>query len=367
MKYLMILSLYLFSLTVSAQDCDKEALKTIPGKWLPQPASTVASKLSAAEIDGAKKVLDQIQQLFQKQFKPVGMDTYHAHHYMDNEYIDKKSNYGNYSIYTIRSFLFYCSKGKKETSSEGVGSYVHINPGGIFGKYFSEVPLNDEYGKLNSELHHGGFYGFESNELTDAKLPDFSNGYYIQQTFSDYKVWITYEGKQPFRYVTRREFLEKQVAIAEAQMKEQQQTYSSKEFKDMLAMMPQQNKEKVLDEMKKGQSVLYERPLEAYKEDLKKDAAWLNQMAVVESVSIRDPKTNAHLYSRYGFTELNNPNRSFFVPIMPNPSYYNRSLPKWAPQFITINVPGPGSFMTKDVQRIVANNIEFFKSLLVRQ
>ncbi len=357
MKYLTIFLFLLCGGAATAQDCDREALKTLPGKWLPQPGNSVTGKLSAAEIAGAKKVLSRIQQMFQEKYRPVGMDTYHHHHYLEDDHTDKNS-YGNSAIYTIRNFLLVCVKGRKETSAEGVGSYVHINPGGLFNRELSEIPVYDEYGKINNSP---GFYSLRPNECPGGKLPDFSDGYHAVETSAGYLVWITYPGKQPFRYVSRREFLEKQAAFCEANLKELNKHYSSKSWKEQLEMHPQ-SKESILNGMKQTLGI-YEMPLQAYRQDLKKDAAWLNEMAIVNYLSTTDPETKNN-YLRYNFTALDDPYMS--VPIMPDPGYYDRNLPKWAPQFITISVRQADSFISQNVRKVADENIEFFNGLLAK-
>ncbi|HRE51222.1 MAG TPA: hypothetical protein PK339_07370 [Flavitalea sp.] len=229
MKKIFIFLLCLYGVTVSAQNqpasesgCDKEQLKTLPGKWLPQPGDAVGGnykKPATAEIAGAKKTLNQIKQFFQEQYKPVGMDAYHHFHFMADE-SNNKNIYGNSSTYTIRNFLLVCAKGRKETSAEGVGSFVHINPGGIYDRDFSEIPIYDEYGKINNSP---GFYSLTATDCAGGKLPDFSKGYHIVERGNNYTAWISYEGRQPFRYVSRKEFLEKQVAVCEAELKEKKQ------------------------------------------------------------------------------------------------------------------------------------------------
>ncbi len=249
MKCLIIFLLCLYGNAAFAQDCNSEQLKTLPGKWLPQPKDAVGGNYknpTAAEIAGAKKILNQIKQLFQEQYKPVGMDTYHHFHFLAEESTDKNI-YGNMSTYTIRNFLLHCVKGRKETSAEGVGSFVHINPIGIIsGNEFSEIPVYDEHGKSNDGP---GFYSLSPGECPGGKLPDFSKGYHIVESVNSYTVWIGHEGRQPFRYVSRKEFLEKQVAICEAKLKELRQLYSSKSWKDNLEMYPQ-SRENILNDMK---------------------------------------------------------------------------------------------------------------------
>lgn len=356
MKNLLFLILLIYSITASAQECDQEALKSQPGKWLPQLKDSYTNepyKISAADIAGARKILTRIQQLFQEKYKPTGTDAYHHFHFM-NDYFPGSNTYGNRYTYTLRNFLLYCLDGKKQTSAEGVGSFIHVNRGGSLYTEFSEIPVYDEQGKINKESL--GFYSLSSKECKDGKLPDLSNGYLAFEDGNWYSVWITHEGKQPFRYVSRKEFLEKQVAICQAKIKELNEQYAKPA---MLAAMNASGgayKEDILKGKKLSLS-LQEKPLEAYRQDLKKEEAWLNEMAVVKF------EGGAEL-SRFVFTTLNDGAMS--VPIMPNPGYYNRKLPKWAPQFILIEIRAADSFFGKNVRKIVDNNIGFFKTLLVK-
>mgnify|MGYP007132079297 CR=1 FL=1 len=109
---------------------------------------------------------------------------------------------------------------------------------------------------------------------------------------------------------------------------------------------------------------IHEMPLQAYRQDLKKEEAWLNEMAIVNYLSTASPETK-NSYMRYNFTTLDDVYMR--VPIMPNPGYYDRSLPKWAPQFIRIDVREAKQFISKDVRKLVDENIDFFKSLLTNR
>jgi len=355
MKKLLIFILCLYGVTSAAQDCDTEALKTQPGKWLPQPGDEVHSGTrspAAADAAGTKKVFSQIVKLFQEKYKPIGADTYN---YLTHNITPGSSTYGNWYIYTISNFRFLCVNGKKSRNSEGVSSSVHVNPARLSGSIqVLEMPIYKENGEVSSEATStGGFHSLSSRECPGGKLPDLSNGYHSTEGFNDYYVWITREGKLPYRYVSRKEFLEKQVAICEAQLKELNQHYSSKGWKEQLEMFPQ-FREKMLADSKKHLS-MHEKPLEAYRQDLEKDAAWLNEMAVVKQETI------SGVY-RYVFTTVGDGYMA--VPIMPNPDYYDHKLPKWAPQFMVINVGRTDGFIGQNVRKIVDENIDFFKSLL---
>ncbi len=360
MKKLFTFLLCLCGATASAQDCDSEQLKTLPCKWLPQPGDEVHSgtpRPTAADATGAKNVFNRIGKMFQQEYKPVGVDVYN---YLTHN-ITPGSPYGNWYIYTISNFRFLCINGKRTKNSEGVSSAIHINPAGTLTFKLAEMPVYNEYGKVNSETNSScGFYSLSLRECKDGKLPDLSNGYHSFESGNDYYVWITREGKLPYRYVSRKEFLEKQVAICEANLKELNKHYSSKGWKEQFEAFPEY-KEKMLEGRKSNLS-MYEDPLEAYRKDLKKDTAWLNEMAVVKSEALRDPVTHKYLYSRYSFTTVDD--RSMVVPIMPNPAYSDPKLPKWTPRFIVINVGRTDGFIGQNIRKVVDENIDFFKSLL---
>lgn len=362
MKYLIISLLCLYGAAAPAQDCDMEALKSLPGKWLPQPGDEVNTNTrrpAAEEAAGARKTFNRIGQMFREQYKPVGADVYN---YLTHTITPDGSTYGNGYIYTISNFRFICVNGKSSRNSEGVSSSVYINPVSMSGRVqFRELPLYNERGEVSSEaVNTGGFYALSSKECKGGKLPDLSKGYHSIESGNDYYVWITHEGKQPYRYVSRKEFLEKQVAICEAKLKELNLFYSSKGWKEQFEAFPEY-KEKML-EGKKSNLSMYEYPLDAYRQDLKKEADWLKETAVVNSRTVTDPVTGKYLYSRYIFTPLSDP--GMFVPIMPDPAYYNRNLPKWAPQFMIINAGRTDGFIGQNIRRVVDNNIAFFKSLL---
>ncbi|MBX2966915.1 MAG: hypothetical protein KF845_12285 [Cyclobacteriaceae bacterium] len=353
MKNLFIVLIALISIPASAQDCDKEKLKTLPGTWLPQPSDEVHAgtpRPAAADAAGAKNVFNRIGKLFQQHYKPVGADVYN---YLTHN-ITPGSTYGNWYIYTISNFMFYCSNGKKSRNSEGVSSSVHINPDGTLTVKFGEMPIYNERGEVNSEVTNTcGFYSLSSKECKGGNLPDLSTGYHSFESGNNYYVWITHEGKLPYRYVSRKEFLEKQVAICEANLSELNKHYSSKGWKENLEMFPQY-KEKMLEDKKKHLAI-FENPLDAYRQDLKKDAAWLNETAIVKQENV------SGVY-RFVFTTVNDGWMS--VPIMPNPDYYDRNLPKWTPQFIVINIRRIDGFVPQQVRKIVDDNIDFFKSIV---
>lgn len=332
--------------------CNPEALKKIQGVWLAPKSEGILNKPATADIAAAKKILDAIRQRFQEQYTPIGVDARHSYWFDDDSGIYQR--YGNPYNYTLLNFRFYCLNGKKTTNAEGDGTHVYFNNEGT-----QEVPIYLDYGDfgVNSEVNtNGGFHVLKSYHCPDGKLPDVSKGYHIFGDENNYYVWFIYNGKLPFRYVTRKEFLEKQVAILEAQVKEFGKKLLSPEMKALLDASPAY-KEQMMESLK-----LYRKPLEGYQSDLKKDVVWLKEMAIVDFRVFEN-------WARYVFTTLaDQQNMYMFIPIMPNPDYYDRKLPIWAPQHISIHLTGNGkNEYVRNQRKLIDDNITFFKSIIANR
>ncbi len=356
MKNLLFLMLLIVVVNAIAQEpgCDPEALKKIKGVWLtPRPDGTV-NKPVTADIAAAKKILDAIGQRFQEQYTPIGVDARH-NYFFDND-MGYYPRYGNPYSYTMLNFNFFCLHGKKTTSGEGDGTHVYFN-----NESTVDIPVYNEYGEVSTVFANvGWFQALSSFHCPDGKLPDVSKGYHVYGDENGYNLWFVHNGKLPFRYVTRKEFLEKQVAIIEAQLKEQEKKLSSPEMKAAMEANPAY-KEQMMEGIKTNMA-MHRKPLESYQNDLKKDAAWLNEMAIVGLSVVND------VY-RYVFTTLDDPeNLQMRIPIMPNPDYYDRKLPKWAPQHITIHLNGNiKKEYVRNQRKLIDDNIEFFKSIVANR
>jgi hypothetical protein len=162
------------------------------------------------------------------------------------------------------------------------------------------------------------------------------------------RAWlITYDGKLPFAYVTKKEFLEKRKMALLVQMQ-----MEAAGFKDVLKnneiekgykeVEYKNDPEKLKKYMKMDYTALkirYEKLLsnneKSYKPafdkidmQLKMAAEELNQQAIVK----QDP--NDHL--SYLFTKDEDPFGE--ILIKPNPGYFNKKLPKSSPQFIWVYI-----------------------------
>lgn len=360
MKHLLIFVLCLYGTTVSAQEpiatgCNPEVLKKIQGVWLDTRSEGILNKPATTDIAAAKKILDAIRQRFQEQYTPIGADARHSY-FFEND-MGFYQRYGNPYNYTLQNFNFYCLHGKKTTSEESDGStLVYFN-----NESTVDIPIYNEYGEVSTVFANvGWFQALNSFHCPDGKLPDVSKGYHIFGDENNYHVWFAHDGKLPFRYVNRKEFLEKQVAIIEAQVKEYEKKMLSPEMKATMEANPA-FKEQMMEGIKTNMA-MYRKPLEGYQNDLKKDAAWLNEMAIVVHRGVDGGY-------RYVFTTLDDPqNWQLSIPIMPNPDYYDHKLPKWAPQYISINIRGNiKKEYVRNQRKLIDDNIEFFKSIVANR
>ncbi len=158
---------------------------------------------------------------------------------------------------------------------------------------------------------------------------------------------ITYDGKLPYAYVTKKEFLEKRRKALLVHM-----NMSASGFKDVLKNneMAKGFKETEYkndpDKLKKYMKMDYLPSKERYEKlladnektyktafdkidtQLKMPAAELNEQAIVK----QDPKDNLS----YLFTDDDDPFGK--ILIKPNPGYFNKKIPKSSPQFFWIDI-----------------------------
>lgn len=352
----MKISLFLFllllnNIIVSAQtDCDLEKIKTAPGTWITR-ADVNTGGLTAAELAAERKLIASIHQVFRDNYKPVGVTASHGANYDKISEIDPQhpNRYGHPYKYLLMNFPNYCKGGKVVKNDHSNATLmIGINNGPYIGEYYDSI-ASDGYKTLGKDL------------IVNNRLPDVTNGWYAfggpdARYTNDYFWWITPKGSQlPFQYVTRKEFLLKQVAIQKAYIAAAKKHWDNKELQNVYKQAGQW--EYYLNQHNKNIEIL-EKTLAAYQKDLTKDEDWLNEWSIIKS-QFKDG------LSRYFFTELTD-KEEFVVPVKPNPGYYNRKLPKSAPQFISIwlRVSDDENHSIKAMKKVIEENIDKFVNLL---
>lgn len=361
MKIVFFIALMVFGGTpVSAQDCDPEKIKIAPGTWTTY-ADQNTGGLTVAELAAERKLVASINKIFQDNYKPIGVTARHSTNYdMRPSEIDTRhtNRYGHPYYYLLMNFPNYCKNGKVEKHDHSNATLIiNINNGPGIGNKYDTIAITDKEGLVNNTY---GYHVLERDLIPNGRLPDLSDGWYAyggpDATFtSDYFWWITRKGSElPFQYVTRKEFLLKQVAIQQAYIAAAKKQRDNKETQNVYKQSGQ------LEYFFNIQNKLIadlEKTLAAYQQDFKKDEEWLNEWSVVKS-QFKDG------LSRFVFTTLND--QEFVVPVKPNPGYYNRKLPKSAPQFISIwlRVSDGETHSIKAMKKVIEDNMDKFVSMV---
>lgn len=363
MKTIVLILLLVFGRSVvSAQDCDPEKIKTAPGTWTTY-ADQNTGGLTVVELADERKLIASINQIFQDNYNPIGVTARHSANYDKNPTsinVGHPNRYGHPYYYLLMNFPNYCKGGKAEKHDHSNATLiVNVNNGPDIGHCYDTIAIIGRDGEVNSDAHIG-YHILERDLIPNGSLPDLSDGWYTYGGpdavyTSDYFWWITRKGSElPFQYVTRKEFLQKQVAFQLASIATMKKHRDNKEVQDAYKQSGQ------LDyyiSQCNQQIATIEKTLAAYKNDLQKDEGWLNEWSVVFD------QYNGE-YPRFVFVTLND--REYFVPIKPNPSYFNRKLPKSAPQFMTIwiRVSEGENHSILAMKKVIDANIDKFVSMV---
>ena len=356
MKYTIFLSAILFVLSASAQDCTPASLIQTPGV-LKADAPYTGSDLKAADLAMHKKVVAAISTMIKSKYKPMGVAANYHENYGNTSRNWQPNNYG----YSIIPLNFYCEGNTIKIAGE-VPTYFSIRA-----NYFEAEIYDTAQG---DRLLMEGF-----NSIPD--MPIAKDGYwYFNEVDASIgtgfpgksKSWlITYDGKLPFAYVTKKEFLEKRRKALSDQMlmsasgfndvlknNEIEKKYKEAEFKNDPEKLKKYMKMDYLPGKERYEKLLadnqkeFKPAFDKIDAQLKMPAADLNQQAIVKM----DPADGLS----YLFTDDDDPAGK--VLIKPNPGYFNKKLPKASPQFFSVYViadhkePIGAKFMT-DIMKSV--------------
>ena len=341
MKYL-VLNLFLFlSTSAFSQGCNQELLLQTPG-ILKEDAPYNSGKFSALDLAKHKKVLASISNMINVNYKPMGVKA-GCHESYGNPRASWPAN--NYS-YSIKPLNFYCDGNSIKTAGE---TPTHFNiTANYCGAEIYEELNNDEavsgtgfYFIQDMPVEKDGYWNFKEKE-TALVLGQPGSG-------KEYQWLITYDGKLPFAYVTKKEFLEVQKKIVakvknmavlgfkdvlknkeiEKGFKEKEYKNQPEKFEKYMKMDYQETKaryEKLITDNEKN----YKPALDKIDSQLKMPLAELMQQAIVKI----DPHST---FSAYLFTDDIDPFGQ--VLIKPNLAYFKK-LPKSSAQFFWVYLRG---------------------------
>jgi len=327
-----------------SQPCVQEELIKLPGEWK-QGIKGSVNNVSSANLVKEKEVVQSILKIFMDGYKPMGCKAQYSGVYGFNKYSGKNwiSDPYGLSVFFLR---YLCDPVNKEKY------YVDIStPTNLQVSVNKFTPLNKEI--FAAELPDDHEEGF----IRISKLPEYKNGYYFMESNVDYDKNITtyfwmigYSGKLPYKHVTQKEYLLKTLATYKIKIQEINERELARKSRDILT---DEDIEFYIE-----QRDYYRKPIVLIEEMLQnKSAAELESPAVILHPGDLQPFA--------GLVEMGTPYAD--ILIVPNPDYYNRKLPKYAPQLFSINLTiSKDDPVFEDVLEKISKavNVKKFKEML---
>jgi len=366
MRIYLFPGILLIALSSSAQDCTNESLLQKPGTWEETRGSI--SGITSADLAREKNVEASIHSMIKSKYSPMGLKIKFGGAY-ESSYPFMPVNSYNYHI---RAFQFYCEENTIKTVAES---------GTIFQIYVNKFNV-DVYDTAQGDRSSAEGFNVIYN------LPVEKDGYwYFREKAENMGLgitgksssWlVTYDGKLPFAFVTKKEFLEKRKINLTNSMHNAAATnkdaLKNLETEKGLEEVEYKNDPEKLAKYIKGYNYTkdkYEKFLADNEKDyqpefdkietmLEMPAEKLNQKAIVKI----DP--NGTMGYSYLFTDDNDPFGE--VLIKSNPGYFNKKLPRSTPQFFWVYVTwDPKPILSKFREDIIkAVDFSALKNMLAK-
>ncbi len=294
-KTCFVITVLLFGLELSGQECTPESLAQTPGTWKQGIAGSTPN-VTAAELAKEKAVLASIHKMLVDGYKPKGVEVTYANAFNGpTPYSGKNWIAGSY-WYSIYVLQYYCEKNPsaklKYAPTAATSTTLNIYANVLHESspiYAAELPDDEMRGyiKLKSRpVKKDGYYFFGEEIAGDSHLP---------KKIKAYRWLITYNDTLPFSYVTRREYL----------------------------LLTKKRLEKTIKE-NGNSSGYYTSFMNSISDWLKKPSAELEKPAICLW-------NDEEMFN--GFVEENT--KGSFIAVKPNPAYYKK-LPRYVPQFFSV-------------------------------
>ena len=284
-----LLSLVLLTWTASlgaAQNttCDSSQFDALTNMWKLEPDQNTR-EVTPGELAAERKIMQRVVDMFKSAFVPTGaIGLYGANYDILPQARTNTDRYGNTYIFTLSNHKIECHNGKPAALDVSLGNVsVQVN------MQFAGEASNGDSSVGFSYLPRGYYQRKDKIEVPQA------NDEGIEEfNFADGTTvwWLTRAGALPFRVVTRREFLQKQIEILQSRP-----ATSAKRL--------------------------------AYYQRLLSESS--DEVAIVKESQVASLNE-----SGYVFTTL--ADRASRVYVTVNPEYYDRRQPKSAPQHILIRL-----------------------------
>ena len=208
LKYFLIIIPGFLALTTFSQDCDQKVLQNTPGYWKAGMKGSTYN-VTAPDLAKGKAVLAAIHKMIDSGYDPIGCQALYANSFEAPSLNSGKNwiagNY-NYSIY-ILNFLCDPASAIKSKSYVAIATATTVNISAnvvhwLNTLHAADLPDDDNRGYLKlvkRPVLKDGYYmmgdDIEGNSERESKLVS-------------YKWLITYDEKLPFKYISRKEYLQ---------------------------------------------------------------------------------------------------------------------------------------------------------------
>ena len=306
---LSVASLAWMALPAAAQRiyCDSSQFNSLTNIWKAQPDANTG-EVSAVELAAERKLMVRVLGMFKSAFVPTGAIGLHSANYDILPGAMNKSRYGNTYSFVLSHQKIECLNAKPVAMDVSLGNVsVQVNS-----SFVGEAGPGDS--SVGFSFLPRGYY----QRKDEIELPQ-ANDQGIQEfNFADGTTvwWLTRAGALPFRVVTRREFLQKQIEILQSKA-----GTSAKRL--------------------------------AYYQGLLGEAP--DEVAVVKEIEVASLNGYAHVFTTLA-------DRASRVYVTVNPDYYDRSQPKSAPQHILIRLRHENDALLNSTG-IAARHLESFQQL----
>jgi hypothetical protein len=319
---LLIAGLSLVTLEGFTQPCSREELQKKPGVWK-EGIKGSTNNITAANLAKEKEVVQSIFAMIKEGYSPIGCEVTHSGVYGYNDTYGKNWVADPYGFRAY--FLRYLCDPNDKTKS-----YVDISTPTILSISVNQFtyPKRTIYAADLPDDHEVGY-------IMVQELPEYKNGYYYWESKSEYNprsnynskiktyYWlIAYNNKLPYVHVTQKEYLLK--TLASFKLSVQEINENEKRYKANYAGFSEEDK-KMYDQ----QRDYFSPSIQLIEGILKtKSEAELSQSAVILHPGDMKPLPE--------FVPVGAPGAD--ILIKPNPGYYDRKLPKHAPQLFSIRL-----------------------------
>jgi hypothetical protein len=338
MKHIILFASVVFAINAAAQNCTDASLVQKPGVWKVGIKGSEGG--TPAELASEKKTVAAIHNMIKSKYTPMGVEGIFHGAYSAARLNMPVNNFA----YSIIPLNFYCDANTMKTAHE-TSTYFSIGAN-LFSAEIYESPDNKQassgtgyYYLTDMPVEKDGYWYFKEKDVT--------LGFGVKGKSS---AWlVTYNGKLPYAYVSRKEFLETRKTILSNEMLESsrgfqdvlknleiEKGFKEKEYKSSPEKLAVYMKMDYTDSKARYEKLLsdneknYKPAFKKIEDLLKMSESELNKQAIVK----QDP----HDHMSYLFTDDDDPFGQ--VLIKPNPGYFNRKIPKSSPQFFYVYLTG---------------------------